>query len=93
MPHPPPLTLGVPEGGPCAVGLSAAGPSSGVPTLHASFLWVPPMGMFGVGLRSLGVSGVGVSGLRGFCSALQVSALWVHSVGISDAASSYLGVP
>lgn len=65
------------------MGLPAAGPSSGVPALHVSSLWVPPMGMFGIGVHSLGVSGVRVSGLGGFCSALQVSVLWVLSVGVS----------
>lgn len=33
--------LGVLGGGPYVMGLSVAGPSSGVPVLHVTFLWVP----------------------------------------------------
>lgn len=84
-----PLALGILGDGPYVVGLSAAGPSSGVPALHDSSLRVHPMGISAVEDPGLGVSGVcGV-----LCSALQVSALWVLGVGVNDAASPYLRVP
>lgn len=65
-----PLALGILGDGPYVVGLSAAGPSSGVPALHVSSLQVHPMGIFAVEDLGVGVSGVGESLLSspGVCS-------------------------
>lgn len=63
-----PLALGILGDGPYVVGLSAAGPSSGVPALHVSSLRVHPMGMSAVEDLGVGVSGVwGVSAQLSRC--------------------------
>lgn len=84
-------------GGTHAVGLSAAGPSSGVPALHGSSLWVSATGI-----------SVGVPGLRSLFSESLVWGSLVSDVptqlsrclrcgslvwGVHDAASPYSGCP
>lgn len=74
------LALGILGDGPYVVGLSAAGPSSGVPALHVFSLQVHPMGISAVEDFGVGVSGV----WGGLCSALQVSAMWVLGGGVNE---------